>query len=92
MRRRIVGAMIDEATSAFLEAATADLRRQLGIAGEVQALSLEELGPEGVALIAAIRVADEEIVIRGTGDNILTAYADLRLSIPQPVLESAFVQ
>ncbi len=84
--------MIDAATSAFLEAATADLRRQLGIAGALEALSLEKLRPEEVTLVAAIRVAGDEIVIRGTGSNILTAYADLRLSIPQPVLESAFVQ
>jgi hypothetical protein len=86
------GAVIDAATSAFLEAMVADLRQQLGIAGTVASVSLDELQPDGVTLVAAIRVARDEIVIRGTGENILAAYANLRLSIPQPVLRSAFVQ
>ncbi len=84
--------MLDAATSTFLEAMAEDLQRQLGIAGSVDEVSLEQLDEGRLAIIAAIRVAGDELVIRGTGDNILTAYADLRLSIPQPVLESAFVQ
>ena len=84
--------MIDEATSAFLQAVTADLERQLGIAGSVADVSLEQLSAGGVALIARIRVAGEVIVIRGTGENLIAAYAVLRQSVPQPVLESAFAQ
>lgn len=83
--------MTDAATSAFLEAATDDLRRQLGIAGSVEGLTLEGSQSE-VTLVAAIRVAGDELVIRGTGDSLVTAYTHLLLSIPQPVLESAFVQ
>ena len=91
-RQRIVSAVNDAATSAFLESASDDLRKQLGIAGEVEDLTLEERPADGVTLVATIRVAGDVIVIRGTGDSIVTAYADLRLSIPQPVLESAFSQ
>ena len=84
--------MIDAATSTFLEAVATDLQRQLGIAGSVDDVSLEQLHGGRLAIVAAIRVAGEGIVIRGTGENILAAYADLRLSVPQPVLESSFAQ
>jgi hypothetical protein len=84
--------MIDAATSTFLEAVAADLQRQLGIAGSVDDVSLEQLSGGHVAILATIRVAGQAIATRGTGENILAAYAALRQSVPQPVLESAFLQ
>ena len=84
--------MIDAATSTYLEAVAADLQRQLGIAGSVSSVSLENLPGGRVAIRAALRVAGEEIVTRGTGENLLAAYAALRQSTPQPVLEAAFAQ
>ena len=45
-----------------------------------------------LAMIATLRVSRKELAMRGTGENIVVAYADLRQSVPQPVLESAFIQ
>lgn len=84
--------MIDDATAAFLKAAGLDLQRQLGIAGSVEDVSLQEYPGGSVALLAAIRVAGDDVIVRGTGVDILAAYADLRRSVPQPVLGSAFAQ
>ena len=84
--------MIDGATSTFLEAVTVDLQQQLGLAGSVEDVSLEQLWGGHLAIVAAIRVAGEDLVIRGTGDNILSAYAALRQSVSQALLESAFAQ
>ena len=84
--------MNDAATSTFLEAVAVDLQRQLGPAGSVEGVSLEQVWGGHLAIVAAIRVAGEDLVIGGTGENILAAYADLRQSVPQPVLESAFIQ
>ena len=84
--------MIDAATLTFLEAIAADLQRQMGIAGSVNDVSLEQASEGSVAIRATIQVAGEEIVIRGTSENLIGAYAALRRSVPQPVLESAFAQ
>jgi hypothetical protein len=84
--------MIDAATSTFLEAVAVDLQRQLGLAGFVDDLALEQLSRGHMAILATIRVAGQAVAIRGAGENILAAYAALRRSVPQPVLESAFLQ
>ena len=88
---RMVGTMTDDATAKFLSAAARDLQRQLGIAGSVEDLSLEKDSGR-VALVAAIRVAGDDVIVRGIGVDLLAAYADLRQSVPQPVLGSAFAQ
>ena len=82
---------IDEATSAFLHSAVDDLQRQLGLAAAVDELTVEQL-PHGVMLVATLRIGDRSVDIRGSGANLVAAYADLRLAIPQPVLVAAFSQ
>ena len=70
-----------------------DLQRQLGPAGSVEDVSLEQLWGGDQAIVAAIRVAGEDLVIRRHGrETSSPPIADLRQSVPQPVLESAFIQ
>lgn len=90
---RIVSVMapIDEPTSSFLRFAADDLQRQLGVAGIVQDLTLEEIAG-GVALVSAIRIGQRSVEIRGIGANILAAYSDLCVAVPQPVLATAFAE
>ena len=89
----MVGPMqpIDDATTAFLRSAADDLQRQLGLAAAVDQLTVESL-PDGVMLVAALRIGDRRVAIRGSGANLVAAYADLRLSVPEPVLATAFTQ
>jgi len=82
---------IDDATSAFLQSAADDLQRQLGIAAAVEELTLEAV-PDGVALVAALRIGNRGTAIRGSGANLVAAYADLRLAYAQPVLASALAE
>ena len=82
---------IDEATSQFLEAAASDLRRQLGIAGDVEAVWVAP-SPQGVVLRARIRVAEQEFDVDGSGETILLAHADLCRRVAEPTLVSAFQQ
>jgi hypothetical protein len=82
---------IDDATSAFLQTAADDLQRQLGIAAAVEALTIEEV-PDGVALVAALRIGHRSTEIRGGGANLVAAYADLRVAYSRPVLASAFAE
>jgi hypothetical protein len=84
--------MIDASMATFLEAVAVDLQRQLGVAGSVDDVNLEQLEGGRLAIRAAIRLTGEAIVIHGSGENLLTAYAALRKSVSQSVLESAFVQ
>ena len=82
---------IDDATSAFLQSAADDLQRQLGLAAAVEQLTVDEL-PSGVMLVAALRIGDRSVAITGSGADLVAAYADLRLAIPEPVLAAAFTQ
>ena len=82
---------IDNATSVFLDSAGDDLQRQLGLAAAVDQLTVEKL-PHGVMLVAALRIGDRSMAIRGSGANLVAAYADLRLAVPVPVLAAAFTQ
>lgn len=82
---------IDDATSVFLQSVADDLQRQLGIAAGVEDLTMEDV-PDGVALVAALRVGARTMAIRGRGDNLVAAYADLRLTPPQPLLAAAFTE
>ena len=84
-------APIDEPTSSFLWFAADDLQRQLGVAGAVEELVVEEM-TGGVLLVAAIRIGQRTVEVRGAGANIVTAYADLCVAVPAPVLETAFTQ
>ena len=82
---------IDDATSVFLQAAADDLQRQLGIAAAVDQLAVEKL-PRAVMLVAALRIGARRVTIRGSGANLVAAYADLRLAMREPVLVEAFTQ
>lgn len=82
---------IDDATSAFLDSAADDLQRQLGLTAAVDQLTVDQV-PHGVTLVAALRIGDRSVAIRGSGANLVAAYADLRLAIPEPVLAAAFTQ
>lgn len=82
---------IDDATSVFLHSAADDLQWQLGLAAAVDQLTMENV-PDGVTLVAALRIGDRTLAVRGSGANLVAAYADLRLAIPEPVLAAAFTQ
>ena len=82
---------IDDATSAFLRSAADDLQRQLGMAAVVDQLTVEN-APHGVMLVAELRIGDRSEAIRGSGANLVTAYAHLRLAVPEPVLVAAFTE
>jgi hypothetical protein len=84
-------AEIDEPTSQFLEAAADDLRRQLGIAGDLEMIWIGPSGV-GVGLRARIRVADRAIEVDGYGESILAAHADLCRRVAETTLVAAFSQ
>lgn len=82
---------IDHATSAFLHSAADDLQRQLGVAAAVEELTAEEV-PDGIALVAALRIGQRRVSIHGSGANLVAAYADLRRAYARPVLAAAFTE
>ena len=84
-----MGATIDEATSQFLQAAAADLQRQLSFAGSVESVSSETTSL-GTTLSATILIAERRNRVTGSGDSVLTAYADLRRSVGESTLVTAF--
>jgi hypothetical protein len=82
---------IDAADETFLESAADDLQRQLGASGTVVAVATDDAG-SSVAMVATVRVGHRMVELRGEGENILTAYADLCRAAPEPILVSAFDQ
>ena len=82
---------IDDATSAFLQSAADDLQRQLGVAAAVDELTVETVA-HGITIVAALRIGHRSVAIRGSGADLVAAYADLRLAIPEPVLAAAFTE
>jgi hypothetical protein len=81
---------IDEATAAFLRAASDDLQRQLGTAGRVDALEVAEIWA-GVAVRARIRMSGSTITVGGSGSTVVDAYGDLvRNGVAEPTLAAAF--
>ena len=82
---------IDDATSVFLQSAADDLQRHLGVAAGVEDLTVEDT-PDGVALVAALRIGHQSVTIRGSGANLVAAYADLCLAIPRTMLATAFTE
>lgn len=83
---------IDDATAAFLEVAADDLQRSLRLTGQVIGMTIEADEPGAVRLAATLRVGSDEVVARGSGTNLLEAYASLAGSAPGPVLASAFAR
>jgi hypothetical protein len=84
-----MSARIDEATATFLDAAADDLQRQAGLAGIVEGIGADT-SDDAVTLVATIRVGDDLLNVRGSGDSLLTAYASLTREIPGPMLATAF--
>jgi hypothetical protein len=80
---------IDEATAAFLRFAADDLQRQLGVAGDLTSIALDDADGR-VTLIATVRVGRHALVFRGSGDSLVTAYAELLPVPPQALLVAAF--
>jgi hypothetical protein len=80
---------IDEATASFLRSAADDLQRQLGVAGDLTSIALEDADGR-VTLIATIRVGQRVLVFHGNGDSLITAYAELVPVPPEPLLIAAF--
>jgi hypothetical protein len=73
---------LDEATSRFLETARADLQRQLGSVGMVEAVTIERLEP------ARVRLGGRQVLFSGAGDNLVAAYGALTRSGAAPGLRS----
>jgi len=82
---------IDAANASLVETVADDLQSQLGTSGTLVGLRLEQVGRE-FAILATVRVGDRTIELRGVGENIVTAYADLRSAAPEAILVSAFEQ
>jgi hypothetical protein len=83
---------VDDATQQFLDAAAANLQRQLRLAGTVEDLALEDSRAETVTLLARIRVGSETLELRCSGENLISAYAALTRVGPEPMLVSAYRQ
>ncbi len=82
---------IDAANASFLESVADDLQSHLGASGTLVSVRLDEVGRD-FAILATVRVGDRTIELRGVGENIVTAYADLRRATPEAILVSAFEQ
>lgn len=81
---------ISDATSGFLAAATSDLQRHVARTGAVEEVRVEQ--DAGVTtLIAAVRINTRTIDIRGSGENLLAAYAQLHRKAPESILAALFV-
>jgi hypothetical protein len=81
-------APIDEATSQFLEAAAEDLQRQLSVVGVVEHIEAVP-SPAGTSIAVTIRVGQRTAQVQGSGDSLLTAYADVRRHLGEPALIAA---
>lgn len=79
----------NDATAAFLARAAVDLQQQLQGLGALELLSVEPAGSAAITLVARIRVSGEAAELRGSGDSLITAYADLANAAP---LAAAFHQ
>lgn len=82
---------IDVANASFVEAVADDLQSQLGASATLVSVRLEQVGRD-FAVLATVRVGDRTIELRGVGENIVTAYSDLRKAAPEAILVSAFEQ
>ena len=83
-----MAAPIDEATSRFLKRAGADLQMRLGTVGRVETLKVED-DPDGVSLLARVRVGSRSVDYRATGKNLVEAYAALTHGIASVVHDSS---
>jgi hypothetical protein len=82
---------IDAATEAFLRSARSDLQRQLATSARLDALTAD-VNETGLALRAEVTVAHERLILTGTGESLVEAYAALIREAPPSVLASAYRQ
>ena len=87
----MVRCVISDATSSFLEAACSDLQRQIARTGTVEQVRVAEDAGQ-TTLIATIRMNARRVEVRGAGENLVTAYADLHRTVPESILAAAFRQ
>ena len=80
---------IDAATAQFLHVAMEDLQQQLKTAGEVSRITIAE-APAGVWLTAALLIGTRAIEVSGYGEDLVAAYADLRVRVAEPTLVIAY--
>ena len=84
-------ATIDDSTSQFLAAAADDLARQLTGVATVVEVSVAK-APAGVSLVARIGLGDRVVEVTGSGENLVAAYADLRVRGAESTLAVAYRQ
>jgi hypothetical protein len=84
-----MGEPIDEATEAFLRAVAFDLQRQIGSRGTVRAVTLEPADHD-VTILASIAVNTRPVEVRGTGETLVDAHADLYRMAAAGVLAALF--
>ena len=80
---------INEATDQFLRTAARDLQQQMSLIGAVNEVTLDT-DLTVLRLRAEIRVQHRTIEVEGVGDSLVSAYADLRRRVAEPVLAAAF--
>lgn len=80
---------IDEATASFLRSAADDLQRQLGLAGDLTSIAIDDTDGR-VTLVATVLVGPRQLEFRASGDSLITAYAKLVPETPEPILDAAF--
>ena len=82
-------APIDDATEQFLMAAADDLQRRLGVAADVDGVAIEKAG-DAVDFVATLRVGRRVYEVRGTGEDLVAAYTDLRIPSAEAILSTAY--
>ena len=80
---------MSEATEALLAAYRDDLQRLLGRSAVVEGLFAREAFGL-TTLVATISIGSRPYQLTGTGENCVTAYADLVRRAPEPVLGDAY--
>ena len=80
---------MSEATAALLEAFADDFQRQLRNIGIVEALDLQEEAGR-ITLTATVLIPPHRFTLSGTGENPVTAYADLTRAAPELMLANAY--
>ena len=80
---------MSEATDALLAAYRDDLQRQLRQTAIVEGLFARE-GRDGVTLLASVRIGSRLHRLSASGSNVVTAYAELVRTAPEPVLGAAY--
>jgi hypothetical protein len=82
---------IDDATASFLRSAADDLQRQIGSVGVIRSLALEA-GQGSIIVVASVVVESQAVEARGSGESLVSAYADLRRATAERLLITMFTE